>query len=68
MIILRIRELWVFSKYDREVVRVFQIHEHHAKIMKLGRYEPAKGQIICQRTDYLSFYRFTNLLKDRLKL
>ena len=27
-----------FSKYDREVVRVFQIREHHAKIVKLGRY------------------------------
>ena len=26
------------SKYDREVVRVFQIREHHAKIVKLGRY------------------------------
>ena len=30
--------------------------------------KPAKGQIICQRTDYLSFYRFTDLLNDRLKL
>ena len=30
--------------------------------------KPAKGQIICQRIDYLSFYRFINLLKDRLKL
>ena len=28
-----------FSKYDREVVRVFQIREHHAQIVKLGRYE-----------------------------
>ena len=28
-----------FSKYDREVVRVFQIREHHAKIVKLGRYD-----------------------------
>ena len=28
-----------FSKYDREVVGVFQIREHHAKIVKLGRYE-----------------------------
>ena len=27
-----------FSKYDREVMRDFQIHEHHAKIVKLGRY------------------------------
>ena len=27
-----------FSKFDHEVVRVFQIHEHHAKIVKLGRY------------------------------
>ena len=27
-----------FSKYDREVVRVFQIREHHAQIVKLGRY------------------------------
>ena len=27
-----------FSKYDREVVIVFQIREHHAKIVKLGRY------------------------------
>ena len=27
-----------FPKYDREVVRVFQIREHHTKIMKLGRY------------------------------
>ena len=27
------------SKYDREVVRVFQIREHHAKIVKLGRYD-----------------------------
>ena len=30
--------------------------------------KPAKGQIICQRTDYLSFYRFTDLLNNRLKL
>ena len=28
-----------FSKYDREVMRVFQILEHHAKIVKLGRYD-----------------------------
>ena len=27
-----------FSKYDGEVVRVFQIREHHAQIVKLGRY------------------------------
>ena len=27
-----------------------------------------KDRIICQRTDYLSMDRFTNLLKDRLKL
>ena len=27
-----------FSKYDRDVVRVFQIHEHLAQIVKLGRY------------------------------
>ena len=27
-----------FLKYDREVLRVFQIREHHAKIVKLGRY------------------------------
>ena len=38
VVILRIRELWIFSKYDREVVRVFQICEHHAEIVKLGRY------------------------------
>ena len=38
-------------------------------IANIGRSEkPAKGQIICQRTDYLSFYRFTNLLNSRLKL
>ena len=30
--------------------------------------KPAKGQIICQRTDYLSFHRFIDLLNDRLKL
>ena len=30
--------------------------------------KPAEGQIICQRTDYLSSYRFTDLLKDRLSL
>ena len=30
--------------------------------------KPAKGQIICQRTDYLSIYRFTDLLNDKLKL
>ena len=28
----------LFSKYNHEVVRVFQIREHHAKIVKLGRY------------------------------
>ena len=28
-----------FSKHDRAVLRVFQIREHHAKIVKLGRYE-----------------------------
>ena len=28
----------IFQKYDREVVRVFQIREHHAQIVKLGRY------------------------------
>ena len=28
-----------FSKYDREVVRVFQTREHHAQIVKLGRYD-----------------------------
>ena len=28
-----------FSKYDCEVMRVFQIREHHAKIVKLGRYD-----------------------------
>ena len=27
-----------FSKYDPEVMIVFQIREHHAKIVKLGRY------------------------------
>ena len=27
-----------FSKYNREVMRVFQIREHLAKIVKLGRY------------------------------
>ena len=27
--------------------------------------KPAKGQIICQRTDYLSFHRFTDLLNGR---
>ena len=32
-----------FSKYDCEVVRVFQIREHHAKIVKLGRYEVDSG-------------------------
>ena len=30
-----------FLKYDPEVMRVFQIHEHHAKIVKLGRYANA---------------------------
>ena len=30
--------MFFFSKYDREVVRVFQIREHHTKIVKLGRY------------------------------
>ena len=30
--------------------------------------KPAKGQIICQRTDNLSFQRFTDLLNKRLKL
>ena len=40
VIILRLRELWVFfSKYDREVVGVFHIREHHAKIVKLGSHE-----------------------------
>ena len=40
-----------FSKYDREVVRVFQIREHHAKIVKLGRY--AIGLIGFNTTDVL---------------
>ena len=31
-------------------------------------YEAAKGQIIYQRTAYLYFHRFTNMLKDRRKL
>ena len=31
-----------FSKYDPEVVRVYQIYEHHAKIVKLGRYASVK--------------------------
>ena len=31
--------MFFFSKYDREVVRVFQIREHHAKIVKFGRYD-----------------------------
>ena len=39
VIILQIRELYFFfSNYDHEVVRVFQICEHQAKIVKLGRY------------------------------
>ena len=33
-----------FSKYEREVVRVFQIREHHAKIVKLGRYVEKGGR------------------------
>ena len=33
-----------FSKYEREVVRVFQIREHHAKIVKLGRYVEKGGK------------------------
>ena len=30
--------MFFFSKYDHEVVRVFQIREHQAKFVKLGRY------------------------------
>ena len=30
--------------------------------------KPAKGQIMCQKTDDLSFDRFTDLLNDGVKL
>ena len=36
-----------FSKYDREVVRVFQIREHHAEIVKLGRYDVVTPHMNC---------------------
>ena len=44
------------------------VPSHNITVDVLRSRKPAKGQIICQRTDYLSFYRFINLLKDRLKL
>ena len=34
-----------FSKYNGVVVRVFQIREHHVKIVKLGRYALQRGKI-----------------------
>ena len=44
-----------FSKYDREVVRVFQIREHQAKIVKLGRYVIQAAKIRTILTgDYVS--------------
>ena len=46
-----------FSKYDREVVRVFRIREHHAKIVKLGRYDLAVTMIIsCLFVDTLNLF------------
>ena len=37
-----------FSKYDREVVRVFEIREHHAKIVKPGRYDQVDQSVHVQ--------------------
>ena len=58
VIILRICELWFFfSKYDREVMGVFQIREHHAKIVKLGRYDS-----VCELFHYVdTSVKLTNL-------
>ena len=38
------------SKYDREVLKVFQICEHHAKIVKLGRYGLFWGTLLGEAT------------------
>ena len=45
-----------FSKYDREVVRVFQIREHQAKIVKLGRYEITSNFDIDLIESFLQFF------------
>ena len=47
------------SKYDREVVRVFQIREHHAQIVKLGRYEI--GQIKAGKNFKVTEPKFSNV-------
>ena len=41
----------------------------HSRIVKMAHInrsrKPVKGQIIYKRADYLSFYGFADLLKDR---
>ena len=51
-----------FSKYDREVVRVFQIREHHAKIVKLGRYGIMPFEVF--RLKIVSIESFFKTIKD----
>ena len=65
-----------FSKYSREVVRVFQIREHHAKIVKLGRYafSPGKvrqiwyqnkaGQLIYRLRPFMTVYNIPGVFPD----
>ena len=63
MIILRIRELCFFFKYNCEVVRVFQIREHDAKIVKLGRYVKAAPNFQVQ--SLVSIIKFSILKRER---